>query len=105
MTIIAKGGSFLLGRTDPQTLFTPEDFTLEHKMIFRTAAGFVKDNVLAQMDDLELKTEGLNRKLLQGAGELGLNGSEIPEEYGGTEMDKISTTIIAECMGCQDPLQ
>jgi alkylation response protein AidB-like acyl-CoA dehydrogenase len=99
MVNLAKGGSFLLGRTDPQTVFTPEDFTLEHKMILRTALGFVKDKVLAQMDDLEVKTEGLNRKLLLGAGELGLNGSEIPEEYGGTEMDKISTTIIAECMG------
>jgi Acyl-CoA dehydrogenases len=99
MSDLVKGGSFLLGTTDPQTVFTPEDFTLEHKMIFRTAAGFVKDSVLTQMDDLENKKEGLIEELLKGAGELGLNGSDVPEEFDGMEMDKVSTTIIAECIG------
>lgn len=99
MSNLVKGGSFLFGRTDPQTVFTPEDFTLEHKMIFRTAAGFVKDKVLTQMDDLENKKEGLIQELLKNAGELGLNGSDIPEEFDGMAMDKVSTTIIAECIG------
>jgi len=99
MSNLPKGGSFLFGQTDPQDIFTPEDFTLEHKMIYRMATGFVTDRVLAQMDELEGKKEGLIRELLEAAGELGLNGADISEEYGGMEMDKISTTIIAECMG------
>ncbi|MDQ7092405.1 acyl-CoA dehydrogenase family protein [Desulfosporosinus sp. PR] len=99
MNGLPKGGSFLFQQTLPQDIFTPEDFSLEHKMIYRTAAGFVTDSVLTRMDELEAKQEGLNRELLQAAGELGLNGADIAEEYGGTEMDKISTTIIAECMG------
>lgn len=99
MSNLPKGGSFLFEETNPQDIFTPEDFTLEHKMIYRTAAGFVTDNVLARMEELEAKKEGLNRELLKAAGDLGLNGADIAEDYGGTEMDKISTTIIAECMG------
>ncbi|TGE38484.1 acyl-CoA dehydrogenase [Desulfosporosinus fructosivorans] len=99
MSNLPKGGSFLFSQTNPQDIFTPEDFTLEHKMIYRMTTGFVTDSVLAQMNELEAKKEGLIRELLMAAGELGLNGADISEEYGGMEMDKISTTIIAECMG------
>lgn len=99
MKSLPKGGSFLLGQTDPSDIFTPEDFTDEHKMIYRTALGFVTDNVLSVMDDLEAKKEGLNKELLMAAGELGLLGMEVPEEYEGYAMDKISTSIVCECMG------
>lgn len=99
MSKLPKGGSFLLEQTNPQDIFTPEDFTEEHNMIFRTTMGFITDNVLASMEELESKKEGLNRELLESAGELGLLGTEVPEEYAGMEMDKISSTIIAECMG------
>lgn len=99
MSNLPKGGSFLLEKTDPQDIFTPEDFTDEHKMIFRTAMGFVTDKVLPNMDALEAKQESLNSELLLAAGELGLLGTDVPEEYGGYAMDKISTCIIAECMG------
>ena len=99
MNKLPKGGSFLLEQTNPQDIFTPEDFTEEHNMIFRTTMGFITDNVLTRMDELESKKEGLNRELLEAAAELGLLGTEIPEEYDGMPMDKISSAIIAECMG------
>lgn len=99
MSGLPKGGSFLFTETNPRDMFTPEDFSLEHQMLYRTAAGFVNDRVLTRMDDLEAKQDGLIRELLEAAGELGLNGADIAEEYGGLPMDKISTTIIAECMG------
>lgn len=99
MSSLPKGGSFLFGRTNPQDIFTPEDFTMEHKMIYKMASGFVTDSVLTRMDDLESKKEGLIRELLEAAGELGLNGADIPEDYDGINMDKVSITIIAECIG------
>lgn len=99
MSNLPKGGGYLIEQTNLQDIFTPEDFTEEHKMIFRTTGGFVTDNVLTQIEELEAKKEGLIRELLEAAGELGLLGAEVPEEYDGMEMDKISTTIIAECMG------
>lgn len=99
MTHLPKGGGFFFRQTNPQNIFTPEDFTEEHKMIFRTAAGFVTDKILSRVEELESQKEGLIRELLEAAGELGLLGADIPEEYDGMEMDKISSTIIAECMG------
>ncbi|MCL2336481.1 MAG: acyl-CoA dehydrogenase family protein [Firmicutes bacterium] len=99
MSNLPKGGSFVFGQTTPQAVFTPEDFTDEHKMIFRTAAGFVADEVLPRMEELEAKKEGLIRELLEACGELGLLSADVPEEYDGMAMDKISSTIIAECMG------
>ena len=94
-----KGGSFLLSPTDPQDIFTPEDFTEEHRMIAKMVDDFVTDKILANMEDLEGKKEGLIRELLQAAGELGLLGADIPEEYDGMDLDKISSTLIAEGMG------
>lgn len=99
MSNLPKGGSFLFGQTNPHDIFTPEDFTMEHKMIYRMASGFVNDSVLSRMDKLEAKKEGLNRELLEAAGELGLNGADIPEDYDGMNLDKISITLIAECIG------
>ncbi|MHB1406758.1 MAG: acyl-CoA dehydrogenase family protein [Desulfitobacteriaceae bacterium] len=99
MAYLPKGGSFLLERTDPQTVFTPEDFSDEHKMLARTVKGFVDDNILANIEDLEAQKEGLIRQLLEAAGELGLLGADVPEEYDGFELDKISSTLIAEGMG------
>lgn len=99
MAELPKGGSYLLGPTDPNDIFSPEDFAEEHKMIFRTALGFVKDRILTTIEDMEAKKEGLNKQLLLEAGGLGLLGIDIPEEYGGFEMDKISTSVVAECMG------
>lgn len=99
MTDLIKGGSFVFQSTPPQEIFTPEDFTEEHRMIARTVSRFVSERVLAQIDDLESQKEGLIRELLKEAGELGLLGADIPEEYYGTQLDKISSTIIAEEMG------
>ena len=99
MADLPKGGTYLFRQTDPQSIFTPEDFSDEHKMIYRTALGFVNDKVLTVIDDLDNKKEGLNSELLLAAGELGLLGTDVPEEYDGYAMDKISTCIIAECMG------
>jgi len=96
---LPKGGSFLLSPTDPQSIFTPEDFTEEHRMITKMVNDFVADKVLANMEDLEAKKEGMIRELLEAAGELGLLGADIPEEYDGMDLDKISSTLIAEGFG------
>jgi alkylation response protein AidB-like acyl-CoA dehydrogenase len=96
---LPKGGDFLLEQTDPGSIFTVEDFSQEHHMIYRTAIGFVNDKVLPVMNDLEAKKEGLNKELLLASGELGLLGADVPEEYGGYDLDKVSSCIIAECIG------
>ena len=99
MSELPKGGGFLLGATDPQSIFTNEDFSTEHELIAETANGFIEKNVMPQMDDLEEKKPGLLPGLVRKFGELGLLAADIPEEYGGIESDKISAVIIAEAVG------
>jgi len=91
-----KGGSYLTEATDPQTVFTPEDFSQEDRMVADMVADFTRNEVLPVVDELEEQKEGLMKSLLQKAGELGLLSADIPEEYGGGGMSKIVTTIITE---------
>jgi alkylation response protein AidB-like acyl-CoA dehydrogenase len=99
MTNLPKGGGFLIESTSLENVFTPEDFNEEHRMIARTTSRFVNEKVLPVIEDLESQKEGLIAHLLMEAGDLGLLGAEIPLEYGGSEMGKISATIIAEEFG------
>ncbi|MFH1954261.1 MAG: acyl-CoA dehydrogenase family protein [Pseudomonadota bacterium] len=96
---IFAGGEFLITDVAPEEVFTPEDFTDEHKMIFETAKDFVEKEIQPNVDRLEEKDHELVLSLLSKAGELGLLGTDVPEEYGGIGLDKVSTTIVAEVMG------
>ena len=92
------GGSFLLQEQKLDELFTPEDFTEQHQMVAQTAEEFVVREVVPAIDKLEKKDWALTRELIRKASELGLASVDIPEQYGGMEMDKISSAIIADKM-------
>jgi len=100
---IFAGGEFLITGVAPEDVFTPEDFSDEHKMIFETAKGFVSKEVQPNIDRLEEKDHDLLLGLLAKAGELGLLGTDVPEEYGGLGLDKVSTTVVGEAMGTASP--
>jgi alkylation response protein AidB-like acyl-CoA dehydrogenase len=93
------GGDFLITDATPEEVFTPEDFTEEHRMIMDMAKDFVVKEIHPNIDQLEEKDEALTLSLLAKAGELGLLGTDIPEEYGGMGLDKVSTTIVTEALG------
>jgi alkylation response protein AidB-like acyl-CoA dehydrogenase len=93
---IIKGGSFLIEDAENISIFTPEDFTEEQRMIAKTAEDYVAGEVVPVIEDLEAQKEGLMKKLIQGAGELGLLAADIPEEYEGMGLDKISSILITE---------
>jgi len=96
---IFTGGEFLITDVAPEDVFTPEDFTDEHKMILETTMGFVTKEVQPNADKVEEKDHELILGLLAKAGELGLLGTDVPEEYGGMGLDKVSTTVVGEAMG------
>jgi alkylation response protein AidB-like acyl-CoA dehydrogenase len=96
-----KGGGWLVAETDPATVFTPEKLNDEHKLIRQTAQEFMKGEVLPVVERLEKKEWSLNRELLKKCGSLGLLGTNIPEEYGGVDLDKIATLIVSECIAMQ----
>jgi alkylation response protein AidB-like acyl-CoA dehydrogenase len=93
------GGDFLISNAIPEEVFTPEDFTEEHRMIMDMAKDFVEKEIRPIDDQLEEKNKELTLSLLAKAGGLGLLGTDIPEEYGGMGLDKVSTTIVTEALG------
>jgi alkylation response protein AidB-like acyl-CoA dehydrogenase len=96
---IFVGGEFLITDVAPEDVFTPENFSDEHKMIFDTARDFLNKEIIPNIDKLEEKDKDLTLSLLAKAGELGLLGTDIPEEYGGLGLDKVSTTVVTEALG------
>ncbi len=91
-----KGGSFLLNDLRPEDVFIPEDFTDEQRQIADTADQFAANEVLPAADQIEAKDFTVTRELLRKAGELGLMAVDIPEEYGGLAMDKVTSAIVAD---------
>ncbi|MCU1312238.1 MAG: Butyryl-CoA dehydrogenase [Candidatus Angelobacter sp.] len=90
------GGSFLIEDRDIADVFTPEDFTDEHRQIAQTTEEFARNEIIPNMERIEHKEWQVTRDLLKKAAELGLATVDIPEEYGGADMDKISSCIIAD---------
>ncbi len=94
-----KGGEFLIADSTSAEVFTPEDFTDEHRMIGETCREYIDNEVVPNMSALEEHDYEVGRSLLRKAGELGLLGANIPEEYGGMALDQTSGCIIAEMVG------
>jgi len=90
------GGSFLIGQRTPDEVFTPEDFTNQHVLIAQTAEEFATKEIVPNIERMEHKDFGANRELLKKAGEIGLAGVDVPEQYGGMELDKVTSAIIAD---------
>jgi alkylation response protein AidB-like acyl-CoA dehydrogenase len=86
----------LIDETDAVDVMTPERLSEEHRLIGQTAAEFIDQEVLPSKDRLEQKDWALARVLVAKCGALGLLGTNIPEEYGGVDLDKISTLIVSE---------
>ncbi|MCQ6275624.1 acyl-CoA dehydrogenase family protein [Bacillus sp. V3B] len=95
---VTKGGSFLVDDVSCKQVFTPEDYSAEHKMIAKTTEEFVINRVLPEVEYLENQEFERSVKLLKEAGELGLLGADVPEEYGGLGLDKVSSALITEKM-------
>ncbi|MED4129105.1 acyl-CoA dehydrogenase family protein [Shouchella miscanthi] len=93
---LLKGGSFLLEDIDASHYFAPEDFTEEQLMIARTTEDFIEKDVKPYVDAIENHEFQHTTRLLKKAGELGLLGADVPEEYGGIGLDKISSSLISE---------
>lgn len=93
---IVKGGSFLISNPTPADCFFPEDFTEEQRQIAQTTTEFALHEIVPASDAIEAKDFAVTRRLIRQASELGLTSVDIPEEYGGLEMDKVTSAIVAE---------
>ena len=96
---VIQGGAFLIEDRTPNEVFTPEDFTEEHRMIAETTRQFVDNEVMPRINELEKHDWKLARELVQKAADLGLIGANIPEEYGGLGLDQTSSALVGENIG------
>jgi alkylation response protein AidB-like acyl-CoA dehydrogenase len=94
--VVRPGASFLIEETAPAEVFSPEDFSEEQVMIRQMTEQFVEEEVLPRQGKIEEKDWSVTIDLLRRCGELGLLGIEVPEKYGGEELDKVSAMIVAE---------
>src|SRR5690625_286820 len=90
------GGAFLLGRTDPQQVQTPEDFDEDLRLMASSASQFVEREYRPVEEQIEALDYEESRRLLARAGELGLLALDVPEEYGGLAQSKTASMLVTE---------
>lgn len=96
---VPRGASWLSEPIPPQPVFTPEQITDEHRLIRQTGDQFVANEVLPAIERLEQKDWAFVRELVRKCADLGLIGTDVPEEYGGLALDKVSSLIVSESVG------
>ena len=96
---IVVGGGFLIEERTPAEVFTPEDFTEEHRMIADTARQFMDNEVRPRVPELEKKDWQLARELVRKGAEIGFIGATVAEEYGGLGLDQVAGAILGEALG------
>ena len=94
-----KGAEYLISAATKADVFTPEDLSEDQRAIAHTTEAFVKDEVLPVYERLEHQEPGLAASLMRKAGEAGLLMIDVPEAYGGLELDKVTSVLAADRMG------
>jgi alkylation response protein AidB-like acyl-CoA dehydrogenase len=95
---LLRGGAWLIEATDARDVMTPERVTDEHRLIGATTQQFVEQEVLPVLDRLEQHDWDLARELIRRCGDLGLLGVDVPEAYGGVNLDKVTSLVVSERM-------
>ncbi len=96
---VLKGGEWLIKESDPQQVFTPEDFNEEQKMVKDMCLQFLDAEVLPKVDRIDSMEPGLMPSLMEKAGELGLLGASVPEALSGLGKDFVTSTLVSEGLG------
>jgi alkylation response protein AidB-like acyl-CoA dehydrogenase len=98
-TTSLKGGEWLIKESNPFETYTPEEFNEEQLMVKDMCLQFLQTEVLPVIDRIDKQEPGLMQSLLDKAGEQGLLGTAIPEEFGGLGKDFITSTLVNEGLG------
>ncbi|WP_035647219.1 acyl-CoA dehydrogenase family protein [Flavobacterium sp. ASV13] len=93
---VTRGGQFLVKETKCEDIFTPEDFSEEQLMMRDSVKEFVDKELWAHKDRFEKKDYAYTESSMRKAGELGLLGVAVPEEYGGLGMGFVSTMLVCD---------
>jgi len=93
---LMKGGEYLIAETKSEDVFTPEDFSDEQRQFGETTEQFIAGEILPHVDEIDEQNFDIVVEGMKQCGELGLLMMDAPEEYGGLELDKASSMLVAE---------
>ena len=96
---VIKGGEWIIKEVKADDIYIPEQFNEEQKMVLDMCNQFVETEVLPVMDRVDKLEPGLMPNLLEKAGQQGLLGITVPEAYGGSGKDFVTSVIVAEYLG------
>ncbi|MBM3430672.1 MAG: acyl-CoA dehydrogenase family protein, partial [Bacteroidetes bacterium] len=99
MSTPIKGGEFIIRKTLPTEIFTPEEWTEEHRMIAQMCDDFIEQEVVPHIERIDKMEEGLMPSIMNKAGELGMLGLSVPEELGGMGVDFKTSLLATERLG------
>ncbi|MFY0627212.1 MAG: acyl-CoA dehydrogenase family protein [Reichenbachiella sp.] len=94
-----RGGEYLIKETAAEEIFIPEEFSEEQRMMAQATKDFIEKEISPNREAIEKQEEGLMSGLMTKAGELGLLGISIPEEYGGMGMNFNTSMLMADILG------
>jgi alkylation response protein AidB-like acyl-CoA dehydrogenase len=96
---VLKSGEFLVRELNPADIFIPEEFNEEQLMIAQTCRDFLEAELYPLIEKIDTPDTGLMKQTLKKAGELGLMGIALPEEYGGFGQSFVTQMLAAETIG------
>ena len=94
-----KGGEFIIRKTNPEDIFTPEEWSEEQRMIAQMCEDFIRKEIEPNLDAIDHMQEGLMESILEKAGELGMLGLSVPEDLGGMGVDFKTSLLATEVLG------
>jgi len=98
-TVKMKSGEFLVKDIDAKDIFIPEEFNEEQRMIAQTCRDFMEAEVFPNLDNIDKGDRQLMKSILQKAGELGMLGISVPEQYNGFGQNFVTQMLVAETTG------
>ncbi len=93
---LLKGGEYLIADSQPEDVFTPEDFSDEQRQFGDTTEQFVTNELVPRIEEIDNQNFDIVVEGMRKCGELGLLMMDAPEEYGGLDLDKASSMLVAE---------
>lgn len=99
MSTPIKGGEFIIRKTLPNEIFTPEEWTEEHRMIAQMCDDFIEQEVIPHIERIDNMEAGLMPSIMDKAGQLGMLGLSVPEELGGMGVDFKTSLLATERLG------
>lgn len=99
-----RGGEFLVKQSTPDSIFTRDEINEEQRMFLQMVQEWVDNNITPNMQKIEKQQDNIGVDLMKQAGELGILGASLPEEYQGMGIHFNTDSFLSEELGKASPI-